>query len=115
MDTLENNQLYTINELAVLLSTDLILIFSDYTPSAVNRHTLGYLYLTIFYITATFNLYVVAKRFYIKVKRWFAERSYRKKVQEALKQREIDQSIERRQILEEQIEHNNELRERRAE
>ena len=90
MDTPENNQLYSFNELAVLLSCDLILIFSDYTPSAVDRHTLGYFYLMIFYMSASINLYVVVKRFYSKVKRWFAERSYRKKVQKAVKQREID-------------------------
>ena len=74
MDTPENNRLYSFNELAVLLSCDMILIFSDYVPSAVNRHNLGYMYLAIFYITASINLGVVVRKFFQKTKRWFAER-----------------------------------------
>ena len=78
MDTEENNTMFVANDLFALLGCDMILIFSDFVPSATNRYTLGYIYLSIFYISVAVNLAIILKVIILKIIKWYKIRKYKK-------------------------------------
>ncbi len=44
------------NEIAILFSSYLIMIFSDYVPTVEDRYNFGYLYLAVFFLETLVNV-----------------------------------------------------------
>ena len=80
MDTEENNVMFVANDIIALLSCDMILIFSDFVPSATNRYTLGYVYLSIFYISVGVNLAIILKVIVLRIIKWYKVRKYKEEM-----------------------------------
>ena len=80
MDTKENNTMFIANDIFALLSCDMILIFSDFVPSATNRYTLGYVYLSIFYISVGVNLAIILKVIILRIYKWYKAWKYKKEM-----------------------------------
>ena len=80
MDSRENNILYCANEIFVLMSCDMIIIFSDFVPTPTDRYWLGYFYLAIFYISVGVNVFVLGRIIKNKVKDWYANRKNKQQV-----------------------------------
>ena len=80
MDSEPNNVLFCANEIFVLMSCDMILIFSDYVTQSIDRYYLGYFYLSIFYTSVAANILVLSRILKNKIKLWWAERKNSKKV-----------------------------------
>ena len=56
MDSDIGNLLLCFNEFFIVLSCDLLIIFTDFVPDYVNRYYLGYIYLSLFYASIAFNV-----------------------------------------------------------
>lgn len=90
MDSMPNNVMFCANDLFVLFSCDMILIFSEYVPSSVDRYYLGYLYLSIFAILFTTNVTMMILEFKKKFQEWRANKKHKQKVQEEKYRKEFE-------------------------
>ena len=81
MDDRMNNIVFCFNEYFFLFSCDFVLVFTDFVPTAEQRYTLGYFYLSFFLISFVINLSRLAYTYSKMIKKWKERRILKKRVQ----------------------------------
>ena len=80
MNTTENNVMFCVNEIFALICCDMILIFSNFVPSATDRYILGYVYLTIIYISFGVNIAVLIRVMKKGFRKWKIMRAHKQQI-----------------------------------
>ena len=76
-----NNLIVIVNELVVMVSLYLVLLFSDFVPDLKDRFTFGYLYI-VFFLTATaFNVILFIIVSVADIKKFLSRRKAKKAIE----------------------------------
>ena len=76
-----NNLIVIVNELVVMVSLYLVLLFSDFVPDLEDRFTFGYLYI-VFFLTATaFNVILFIIVSVADIKKFLSRRKAKKAIE----------------------------------
>ena len=72
--------MFCVNDVFALICCDMILIFSDFVPSATDRYFLGYVYLAILYLSFGINLAVLIRAVKKGFLKWRLMRAHKQRV-----------------------------------
>ena len=105
MDSRFNNYAIIANEVVLLISSYIVLLFSQYVPTETQKFDLGYAYLFLLAVSTAFNILIAGKLFLIQYKEKLKKREFeknlarRKRVRELKKPEQVEQRAKYRQEL----------------